>query len=83
MATFRSEFLFDEVLDFLSSTPTPEQIVSFKSSDELQSRIRYLLDQNRNEVLSDDERHELDEIHRLNHFMTMLKIRVRQKLFRH
>ncbi len=72
--------LFDEVLDFLASTPAPEQIIAFEPSEALQERVRYLLDANRNGVLSAEENGELDEFARLNHFMSMLKIRARKKL---
>jgi hypothetical protein len=80
MATFRNDTLFDEVLDFLSSTPTLEQIVAFSPSDTLQARVRELLDRNRNEALTAEEQQELDEFQRMNHFMSMLKIRSRKKL---
>lgn len=72
--------LFDEVLDFLSSTPTPSQIIDFKPSDTLQGRVRTLLDRNRNETLTAEEQTELDEFERINYFMSMLKIRARKKL---
>lgn len=72
--------LLDEALDFLASSPTPEQIIAFSPSEALQERSRYLLERNRDSTLTDDERAELDELARLNHFMSMLKIRARQKL---
>jgi hypothetical protein len=71
--------LLDEVLDFLASTPTPEQIIAFRPSDRMQARVRELLERNRNGLLSSEESAELDEISRLNHFVSMLKIRARQK----
>jgi hypothetical protein len=71
--------LFDEVIDFLVSAPTPEQIIAFGPSDALQARVRYLLDANRNATLTAEERAELDEFARLNHFMSMLKARAREK----
>jgi len=40
------------------------------------------LERNRQEMLSSEERAELDEFTRMNHFMNMLKIRARQKLAR-
>ena len=71
--------LFDEILDFLASTPTPEAIIEFRPSDELQSYASSLLNKNRDGELSIEERHELDEFQRMNHFMTMLKARAYQK----
>jgi hypothetical protein len=39
-----------------------------------------LLERNRQETLMPDEREELNEFLRMNHFMNMLVIRARQKL---
>ena len=80
MAVAQSEILLAEIIEFLASTPTPERIVSFKPSDQLEQRLSYLLEQNRQDALTAEERSELDEFLRMNHFMNMLKIRVRQKL---
>lgn len=80
MAVQRQSTLMYEILDFLASTPTPEQIIDFKPSAQLVERSRYLLEQNRNGMLTSDEREELDEFGRMNHFMGMLKIRARQKV---
>ncbi len=80
MATLEAGTLFDEILDFLASTPTPEQIIEFHPSERLQLRLRDLLDRNRNGVLRGDESTELDEFSRMNHLMSMLKIRARKRL---
>lgn len=79
MAFASQTSLFDEILDFLSSTPTPKAIIDFQPSGELQSYARGLLDKNRDGELSIEERHELDKFQRMNHFMTMLKARAYQK----
>lgn len=75
-----SETLFAEIIEFLASTPTPERIIAFKPSEQLELRLNYLLSQNRQDTLTDNERQELDEFLRMNHFMNMLKIRAREKL---
>lgn len=80
MALARQHALFDEILDFLASTPTPETIIAFRPSAELQARASELLDKNRRGNLGDEELKELEEIDRMNHFMSMLKIRARKKL---
>lgn len=79
MAVAQPDTLFSEIIDFLASTPTPEDIVAFKPSDRLEQRLTYLLDKNRDETLTLDERTQLDEFLRMNHFMNMLKIRAREK----
>jgi len=80
MATIEHPTLFEEVIDFLASTPTPEQIIAFRPSDPIQQRARDLLDKQRTSTLTANEQRELDELGTLNHFMSMLKIRARQKL---
>ncbi len=80
MAVAPPDTLFAEIIDFLASTPTPENIVAFKPSDRLEQRLSYLLEQNRQDALTIEGRNELDEFLRMNHFMNMLKIRARQKL---
>lgn len=80
MATLETSTVLDEVLDFLVSTPTPEQIIEFRPSEALQGRVRDLLDRNRSGTLSTEEQAELDEFSRMNHFVSMLKIRARKRL---
>jgi hypothetical protein len=80
MVATQPETLFAEIIDFLASTPTPEAILAFKPSDRLEQRLSDLLEQNRQETLTAEDRGELDEFMRMNHFMNMLKIRTRQKL---
>ena len=62
-----------EVMAFLLSSPTPQQIVDFRASEAAQQRLRYLLDANRNDTLTLDEKAELDEASQVNAFMTTLK----------
>ena len=72
--------LFDEVLDMLSSTPTPEQIIAYQPSDSLRERASELLERNRDGVLTAEEQAELDEFAQINHFMSMLRARARKRL---
>jgi len=68
----------EEVLSFLLSSPIPQQIIAFHASDAAQERLRYLLDANRNGILSDSERAELEEASQINHFVLLLKAKARQ-----
>jgi len=70
----------DEVLDFLLSAPTPQAVADLRPSDSAQERLRYLLDGNRNNILNDAERAELEEYLQLEHFVRCLKIRAQEKL---
>lgn len=80
MAFAPIDTLFDSVLDFLASTPTPEQIIDFQPPEALQERLSELLAQNRSGGLNDSEQTELDEFLRMNRFMSRLKLKARQKL---
>lgn len=75
--------IFSEILDFMVSSPSPEAIIAFKPSAQLEARLTELLTLNKQDALTDDEREELDAFLELNHFMNMLKIRARQKLAEH
>jgi hypothetical protein len=71
---------YQEILDFLVSRPTPEQIVSFKISETSQNRLQTLLQKNRELALTDAEISELDLSEQLDNLMGFLKIRARAAL---
>lgn len=71
---------YDEVYDFLLTSPTPEQITAFRTSEATQARVRYLLDTNRNGTLTTEEQAELDEFASVEHFVRVLKARARKHL---
>lgn len=80
MSPAPSDTLFAEIIDFLASAPTQAEIIAYKPPQRLEQRLEYLMEQNRRDTLSADEREELDEFIRINHLMNMVKIRARQKL---
>lgn len=67
-------------MDFLVSSPIPQQIIGFHASDAAQLRIRYFLEQKRNSELTAEELAEMEEISQLNHFITLLKARAHKAL---
>ena len=69
--------VFDEMLGFLASGPTPAQIVAFKLSPAAHMQLEALLDKNREEGLSDAEEVELDVYEQVNHLLLLLKARAR------
>jgi len=71
---------FEEMIDFLASGPTPEQIVAFKVSPSAQARLEELLDKNREDGLADDEVAELDVFEQINFVLLLLKARARPAL---
>lgn len=72
-----------EVVDFLLTRPTDEQILAFRLSTETQALASELLEKNREGTLSRDERYELDKLLHLDTFMTLLKAKLRLKMKSH
>lgn len=67
--------IYHEILDFLVSSPKPEQILNFKVSEPSQIRLQQLLENNRNLALSPNDRSELDLYQQLDFLMGLLKAR--------
>jgi len=72
-----SNQVYDEMIDFLASGPTPEQVIAHKISEPMQERLAELLEKNREEELSEAENAELDVYELVNHVMSLLKARTR------
>jgi len=67
--------VYQEVLDFLIKRPTPEEIITFKVSLPVQTRLQALLEKNRSVTLSPMEMAALDVYEQLEHMMILLKAR--------
>ena len=80
MTVAQPTLLLDEITDFLASSPAPQEIVSFKPSEALERRALELLQRNRENRLTTEERAEMEEFMRMDHFMTLLKAKARLKL---
>lgn len=80
MATVQRLNILGEVLDFLTLSPTPEEILAFHASEGAQAQLSYLLEQNRNGTLTDLERAELEEFSRVEHFFTLIKARALKRI---
>jgi hypothetical protein len=77
MALAPAQTIFDEVTDFLARAPGPEAIIEYRPSAALAARVQELLARNRSDSLTPDEQAEMDEFLRMEHFMTMLKLKAR------
>lgn len=72
-----SRQVFDEMITFLASGPTRKQIIAYKLSDAAQTRLRELLDKNREDGLTEVESAELDVFQSVDHLMGSLIARAR------
>ena len=71
--------IWNDVDEFLTSTPTPQQILAFRPSQAAQERLRFLLDANGSRLLTADEEAELSETLAVEQFIRRLKIRALAK----
>jgi hypothetical protein len=69
--------VFQEIIDLLASGPTADRLIGFKLSDTAQERLEDLLDRNREDELTTEERTELNTYLRLSEYVTKLKARAR------
>jgi hypothetical protein len=72
--------IWNEVDDFLTSTPTPQQILAFRPSPTVQERLHRLLDARSSRPLTAEEEAELNETLAVEQFMRRLKIRALAKV---
>lgn len=79
MAVVRSN-AFDELYEFLVSTPTPQQILDFRPSAETHERVLELRRASNEGELTAEQAAEYDEFLKVEHFVRMLKIKAKIKL---
>lgn len=75
-----SDRAYDEVIDLLTSFPSPQAIVEFKPSAKMQHRASELLEKKRDDSLTLDEKQELEHFLFLEHLMRLAKARARKRL---
>lgn len=74
--------VFDVITDFLSSDPTPDQILTYHLPDDLQARVEELVERNGEGQLTFDQERELLDFVRAEEMMSMLKAKTELKLQR-
>ena len=73
---------YHEIIDFIAAGTTPEEVANFQPSPEAQRRIADLLERDREQYLSPDEKAELDHFMELEHILRMAKAKARKILSR-
>jgi len=71
---------YDEIIDFLARGASSAEVLAFRPSDETQDRVRFLLDRNAADELTEDEAAELEILGELEHVMQLVKVRAREYL---
>jgi len=75
MSTAKSN---DEIIDFIAAGTTPEAVVAFRPSDNVQQRVAELVERSKDGSISSEEQSELEDYLQLEHIMIMAKARARQ-----
>lgn len=71
---------YDEVIDFLSTAPSPMEIIDFQLSEKNRHRASSLLQKQRQQGLTDAEEDELDAYVDLGDFLGILRAKTQLKL---
>lgn len=71
-----------EVIEFLASNPSPQEVLDYHASERSQIRLQHLLTLNKAGLLGEAEQLELDEIQKIEHIVIMLKAQVAEQMQR-
>ncbi len=69
-----------EVIEFLSTNPSPKEVLEYHISERAQKRLQHLLALNKAGLLGKAEQLELDEIQKVEHIMILLKAQIAEAL---
>ncbi len=69
---------YEEVIDFIAAGTTPKSITSFQPSAAVKERVADLIDREKNNELSAEEKSELDHYMMLEHLIRLAKARAHQ-----
>jgi hypothetical protein len=74
--------VYFEIIDFIAAGTTPQAVAQFRPSPEAQQRVAELIERERENCLSAEEKAELDHFMELEHILRMAKAKARQILSR-
>lgn len=78
MALAPVDQLFEEIYQFLVSSPTPDQIIAYQAPAALQEQLIDLLEKNSSGSLTESEHYALNEFRVINRVMSRLKLTARK-----
>lgn len=70
---------FDEIIDFIAGYE-PERVINFHPSEKTQERVEWLLEKKKEDLLSLEEKSELDYFLILEHIIRLAKARALQSM---
>ena len=69
----------DEVVDFLTREIPAEALAAFKPSEDTRQRVWHLVQKEKEEGLTPDEKCELDEYEQIEHLLILAKAKARSR----
>ena len=69
---------YEEIIDFIAAGTTPESVVAFRPSKNVQQRVADLVELSDCGSISTEEQSELEDYLQLEHIMIMAKARARE-----
>jgi len=70
---------YDEIVDFIASGSTPDDVAAWRPSKKSLERVARLLEREKTGALSPDEQSELNHYLEIEHLMRLAKARARKK----
>ena len=65
--------VYDEIVDFIASGTTPQSLIDFQLSEAAQERLEDLIYDAKNNVLTKEDKRELDHFLTIEHILTLAK----------
>jgi hypothetical protein len=71
-----------EIIDFIAAGTTPQEVANYRPSPAAQQRVADLIDREKTQHLSPDEKSELEHFMELEHILRLAKAKARLTLSR-
>ena len=72
--------VYDEFVEFIAAGSSPQNLIAFRPSEKTKKRVFDLIEREREESLSPDEKSELDHYLQIEHLMRLAKAKARKYL---
>ena len=72
--------IYEEVVELIASEPTAAQVIAFTPSEEAKNHFWDLVNREKNDQISPEEKSELDHYMQVEHIMRLAKARARMRL---
>jgi hypothetical protein len=74
---------YEEIVDFIASGPDSAQVAGFQISDDVRTRVGELIQREKLDALSPEEKGELEHYMEIEHLIRLAKARAREKIVKY